>query len=95
VVAAFKAKVRSYFGVSAGLPESLIDSSAERLMQNQDDVENTRRDLETDKVFEAIRLQVTVEDKAILSDEFHKIVEAVTAKAQAEQEADAEIRAAQ
>jgi trigger factor len=95
VVAAFKAKVRSYFGMSAGLPDSLIDSSVERLMQNQEDVDNTRRDLETDKVFEAIRSQVTVEDKAILSDEFHKVVEAVTAKAQAEQEADAEIRAAQ
>lgn len=91
VKAAFADKVRGYFG--AAVPESLIDSSVERLMQNEKDVEDTRRDLETDKVFQAILAQVSVTDKAIHSDDFHKIIEEVSAKAKAEQEVDAALRA--
>ncbi len=85
IKAAYAAKVRSYFGVNASIPEYLIESSVERLMENKEDVENTRRDLELDKIFEAIRSQVTVKDKPIASDEFHKILEAINAKAEAEQ----------
>lgn len=88
---AFAVKVRNYFGVA--LPDHVIESSVERLMQNQKDVEDTRRDLETDKVFNAIRVLVTVTDKAIPSEDFHKVIEEVSAKAQAEQEVDAALRA--
>ncbi len=91
VKAAFAEKVRGYFGVA--IPESLIESSVERLMQNEKDVDDTRRDFETDKVFKVIRDLVTVNDKAIPSDEFHKIIEAVSAKAKAEQDVDASLRA--
>lgn len=91
VKAAFADKVRGYFGVA--IPESLIESSVERLMQNEKDVDDTRRDLETDKIFKVIRDQVSVVDKAIHSDEFHKIIEAVSAKAKAEQDVDASLRA--
>ncbi len=91
VKAAFAEKVRGYFGVA--IPESLIESSVERLMQNEKDVDDTRRDLETDKIFKVIRDQVSVVDKAIHSDEFHKIIEAVSAKAKAEQDVDASLRA--
>lgn len=82
---AFANKVRSYFGANASIPDYLIESSVQRLMENEKDVENTRRDLEIDKIFEAIRSQVTVSDKPIISEEFHKIIEAVNAKAEAEQ----------
>jgi hypothetical protein len=44
-------------------------------------------------VFNAIRVLVTVTDKAIPSEEFHKVIEEVSAKAQAEQEIDAALRA--
>jgi hypothetical protein len=55
-------------------------------------VENTRRELESDKLLEAVRGQVTLADKAVTSEEFHKIVEEVTAKAKAEQSEDVAMR---
>jgi trigger factor len=80
----FAKKVRSYFG--AQIPEQYVDSSVDRLMENEKDVEDTRSDLETDKVFEVIRARVTVKDKPIPSEEFHKILDELTAKAKAQQE---------
>lgn len=80
----FARRVRNYFQVD--LPEHILEGSIERLMKNEQDVENAKRDLETDKVFEAIRARVTVMDKAIPSEEFHKILDEVTKKAKAEQE---------
>ncbi len=83
-------KVRNYF--QAELPEHIIESSVERLMQDEKEVENTRRDLETDKIFEAIRDQVTVTDKPVSSELFHQTLDAITKKAEVEQEADAVLR---
>lgn len=80
----FARRVRNYFQME--LPENILVSSVERLMKNEKDVENTRRDLETDKIFEAIRAQVNVTDKAVPSEEFHKILDEVTKKAKSEQE---------
>lgn len=80
-------RVRNYF--KADLPEHIITSSVARLMSNQKDVDNTRRDLETDKIFECIRSFVTITDRAVPSEEFHKTLDAVTAKAEAEQQEDA------
>ncbi|MBK6930030.1 MAG: hypothetical protein IPH12_03900 [Saprospirales bacterium] len=88
--AEYARKVRNYF--QAELPDHLIESSVERLMQDQKDVENTRKDLESSKTFQAIRAEVTVVDKAIPSEEFHKILDALTKKAEAEQESDAALR---
>lgn len=88
----YAGRVRNYF--KADLPDNIIQSSVERLMQNEKDVENTRRDLETDKVFEAIRSMVTVTDKAVPSEEFHQIIDAITKKAEEEQNRDAALRAA-
>ncbi|MBK7938398.1 MAG: hypothetical protein IPJ82_15545 [Lewinellaceae bacterium] len=80
---AYAARVRNYF--QSDLPDHVIESSVDRLMQNEKDVADTRRDLETDKIFEAVREQVTIRDKAVPSEEFHKIMDEVTKKAQAEQ----------
>jgi trigger factor len=77
-------RVRQYF--QADLPDNIIASSVERLMKDEKEVEGTRRELESDKLLEAVRQQITIKDKAVSSEEFHKIVEEVTAKAKAEQE---------
>ena len=83
-------RVRNYF--KANLPDYVLESSIERLMKDEKDVEGTRRELEADKLLEAVRGQITLVDKAISSDEFHKIVEKVTAKAKEERTEDADMR---
>lgn len=80
----FARRVRNYFQVD--LPDHIIASSVDRLMKNEKDVEDAKRDLETDKIFEAIREQVTVTDKPVSSEELHKIIDEVSKKAKAEQE---------
>lgn len=92
VHAAYAARVRNYF--QADLPDNIIQSSVERLMENKKEVADTRRDIETDKIFEAVRGQVTIRDKAVPSEEFHKIIDEITKKAQAEQNRDEALRAA-
>lgn len=80
----FARRVRNYFQVD--LPDHIIAGSVDRLMKNEKDVEDAKRDLETDKIFEAIRGQVTVTDKPVSSEELHKIIDEVSKKAKAEQE---------
>lgn len=80
----FARRVRSYFQVD--LPDNILEGSIERLMQNEKDVEDARRDLETDKIFNVIRDKVTVTDKAVPSEEFHKILDEITKKAQPDQQ---------
>ena len=84
-------RVRNYF--QADLPENVIDSTVQSLMKNDKDAESTRRDLETDKIFEAIRSQVSISDRAVPSDEFHKILDEVTKKADVEQQESAALDA--
>ncbi|MBP6811422.1 MAG: hypothetical protein KA138_07875 [Saprospiraceae bacterium] len=86
----FGRRVRNYF--QADLPAHIIEGSIERLMKDEKDVENTRRELESDKLLEAVRGQVTLVDKAVSSEDFHKIVEEITAKAKAEQSEDIGMR---
>lgn len=83
-------RVRNYF--QSELPDHIMESSIERLMKDEKDVESTRRELESDKLLEAVRTQVTIVDKPVTSEDFHKIVEEVTAKAKAEQSQDAGMR---
>jgi len=85
-------RVRNYF--QADLPENVIASTVQSLMKNDKDLESTRRDIETDKIFEAIRAQVSVSDRAVPSDEFHKILDEVTKKADTEQLKGAALNAA-
>lgn len=80
----FARRVRNYFQVE--LPDHILQSSVERLMKEEKDVENAIRDLETDKIFQAIRARVSVTDKALPSEEFHKILDEVTKKAKNEEE---------
>lgn len=84
-------RVRNYFQVD--VPEEVMASTIESLMKNDKDIESTRRDLETDKIFLAVRAQVSVSDRAVPSDEFHTILDEVTKRADAEQSEDATLRA--
>ncbi len=59
---------------------------AETMMKKEDDVKKATDDIEWEKLTHAIRNEVTIVDKAIPSEEFHKIVEEVSAKAKGEQE---------
>jgi len=88
--AEYASRVRNYF--QSNLPDHFMQSSIERLMEDEKDVEKTRRELESDKLLEAVRGQITLVDKAVSSEEFHKIVEEVTAKAKGEQSEDAAMR---
>ena len=82
--------MRNYF--QAELPDNIIQSSVDRLMQDEKEVEETRGQLETDKIFEAIRGEITTTDRVIPSDEFHQILDEVTNKAKQEQEAYGSLR---
>ncbi len=82
IKAEYAQKVRNYF--QSDLPDHIIESSVERLMEDKKEVENTVRDLETDKLFKAIREEVTIKDKPVPSDEFHQILDAITKKAEAD-----------
>lgn len=79
-------KVRQYF--QAALPDHIINSSVDRLMQDEKDVEKTRNDLETEKVFQAIRQLVTLNDTPVTSEVLHETLDAITKKAEQEQVAD-------
>ncbi|MCB0525320.1 MAG: trigger factor [Saprospiraceae bacterium] len=91
---AFAAQVRRYFGNNANIPDNIIDQSVERLMEDKENVNKTMTDIETDKIFDALREQITVKDKAVPSKEFHKIIEEINAKATAQQGEDATLREA-
>ncbi len=93
VYESYAQRVRSYFQGQMELPEELMRSSVERLMKEDKDVETTKRDLETDKLFVAIRSAVSTEDKPVTSEELHKILDETTKKAEAEQSEDAALRA--
>lgn len=77
-------RVRSYFKMD--LPEHIISGTLERMLKDEKVVEDTKRDLETDKIFAAILEQVSVIDKPVTSEEFHKQLDEITKKAEAEQE---------
>lgn len=83
VVNEYANRVRNYFRMD--LPDNILTSSIERLMKDEKEVEKTRENLETDKLFQVIRTLVTLTDKPVPSEKFHKILETVTRKAQIEQ----------
>ncbi|MCC6413463.1 MAG: hypothetical protein IT270_17520 [Saprospiraceae bacterium] len=71
----FRTRVRSYFQVD--LPDDLIDSTVARMMEKEEDVDKVRRDLEYDKLYDAVSSEVTLVDKPIASAEFHQIFDAL------------------
>ena len=68
----FKARVRNYFQGYGD--ELVILNTANRLMEDESQVENMYQELMSDKLFEAIREVVTIKDKKTSSEEFDEII---------------------
>ncbi len=85
--ATFMGRIRSYFqsGGMADMPDNVFESAVDRMMQNKEDVERTRRDVEMDKIFEAILNMVTVNDIPTPSESIHSALDALQRKNEAEQ----------
>jgi trigger factor len=83
----FANQVRSYFKMN--LPDEMIISSVDRLMQDKEAVEKVEKEIETDKIFHAILGKMKITDEEISSDELNKIIEKITAVSEVEQTADA------
>ncbi len=85
--ATFMGRIRSYFqsGGMADMPDNVFESAVDRMMQNKEDVERTRRDVEMDKIFEAILSMVTVNDIPTPSESIHSALDALQKKNEAEQ----------
>ncbi|MEY4205165.1 MAG: hypothetical protein RL013_2869 [Bacteroidota bacterium] len=81
---AFTQKLRNYF--SFEMPAHLLDSTINRMMENKKDVEETQRDIELEKLFTAIRDQVSITEKPVSSAELHEIVDSLNAAAKKEQQ---------
>lgn len=86
--AAFISRIRGYFqgnGMASNMPDSVFESAVDRMMQDKEAVERTRREVEMDKTFDAIFGQVTVHDVPTLSTEIHTALEALQKRNEEEQ----------
>jgi trigger factor len=88
----FANQVRAYFKMN--LPDEMIISSVDRLMQDKEAVEKVKGEIETDKVFQAILGQMKITDKMVSSEELNKIIENISKVAQVEQGQDATLQEA-
>jgi trigger factor len=73
-------RVRNYF--QADLPDHVIASAVERLMKDDKNLDETRQNIESEKLYHVIRENVILTDKPVSSKEFHQIIETSTGKAQ-------------
>jgi len=87
VRAAFVNRIKGYFqGNNMGeLPDHVFESAAERMMKDGKEADQIRREVEMDKIFEAIRSQVTVNDVPTPSAELHKALDALQKRAEQEE----------
>ena len=68
----FKERVRNYFQGYGD--ELVILNTANRLMQDEKQVDQLYQELMSDKLFEAVREVVTIKDKKISSDDFDEVI---------------------
>jgi len=69
----FKERVRNYFQGYGD--ELVILNTANRLMQDEKQVDQLYQELMSDKLFEAVREIVTIKDKKISSDDFDEVIQ--------------------
>ena len=69
-----KNQVRSYFGGVATGMEHIVESTAGRLMEDKKQVEQAYEKILSDKIFDAVAAEVTVEVKKTSLEEFESIV---------------------
>jgi trigger factor len=82
----YRNKVRAYFQVE--LPDHLLESSVDRVMAEAKDLEDTKSNIEADKIYKQILSQVTIVEKPINSEAFHAILELLSKNAPAVPEID-------
>jgi trigger factor len=82
----YRNKVRAYFQVE--LPDHLLESSVDRVMAEAKDLEETKSNIEADKIFKQIVTQLTIVEKPIHSEAFHAILELLSKNTEAVPEID-------
>lgn len=84
----FKNKIRGYFG---GAPspemETMVESMAERMLNDEKQVNEIYEEVASNKFFDAVVEKVEVADKPIALEEFQEVIAAIEAERAAEQAA--------
>lgn len=79
-----KERVRGYFASSPyGSDENIVENMADRLMQDQKQVEQVQEEVLSDKIFEAVVPELTTEVKEISDEEFNEIAKKAREEAEA------------
>ena len=84
LVEGFKDRVRGYFGGYGD--ELVILNTANRLMQDRQQVDNMYQELMTDKLFEAIKEASKIEDQKINAEAFDEVIKEAREKVEAAEE---------
>ena len=87
IVGAAKQRIMNYFGgqMVPGM-EDMINSTAMRMLQDENQVNQLSQELLSDRVFEVLLEKVTLEEKSVSLEDFEAEVERVQAEAQEEEE---------
>ncbi len=83
IVEAFKDRIRSYFGGYGD--ELVILNTANRLMQDQKQVDQVYQELIADRLFESIKENVTLKDKKVSIEELEEKIKVAREEAEAAQ----------
>lgn len=85
----FKNKIRGYFGGAGVTPdmESMVESMAERMLQDEKQVNEIYEEVSSNKFFEAVVEKVAVTDKSISIDDFQAVIKKIEEERAAEQAA--------
>ena len=80
IVEAARRRIRQYFG-GQSMPgmEQIVDSTAQRILQDQKQVEQLYEEVLTDRTFEVLIEKVNVEEKPVSLEEFEGAVKAAQA----------------
>jgi len=85
----FKNKIRGYFGGAGITPdmESMVESMAERMLQDEKQVNEIYEEVSSNKFFEAVVEKVAVTDKSISIEDFQAVIQKIEEERAAEQAA--------
>lgn len=85
----FKNKIRGYFGGAGVTPdmESMVESMAERMLQDEKQVNEIYEEVSSNKFFEAVVEKVAVTDKSISIEDFQAVIQKIEEERAAEQAA--------
>lgn len=75
IMDAFRMRVLSYFGNSPYANADFVNSMAQRLMEDEKQMEQVREELLDDKLYEAMAAEITVQENPIEIEAFEKVVQ--------------------